>query len=220
MTKALLLGASGLTGRHCLTYLLANPAVNDVGVITRRPLGVEHSSLHEAHFDAPDLDQFMAGYDVLLICLGTTLKKVGSKAAFEAVDLTLCVDMARRAKQAGIPTCVTISAVNAKSTAVSFYARTKGKMEQALRALQFPHLVLVQPSLLIGDRDERRFAESLGQQLAKPFTPLMGKMKLASTPIRAQQLARAMVNVALAPVDKSVLVLRYSQLIDYANKET
>lgn len=216
--RALLLGATGLTGGHCLKLLLADPAFTEVRVLTRRPLGLQHAKLREFFFDGDLHDQLDTfAVDVVFCCLGTTLKKAGSRESFRKVDFTLCVMAASLARRAGVSTFVAISAVNANPRALGFYARTKGEMEEALRTLGFPHLIFARPSLLLGERSEARLLEGLGQRLSAPLVPLLGRLGSASTPISAGRLARALVNASLQPQAAPVLVLRYPELVQLAD---
>lgn len=221
----LLLGASGLTGGHCLDLLLADERVAEVRVLTRRPLGraVDPASarLVESCFErnlAEQVDAF-AGVDVVICCLGTTIRKAGSQTAFRRVDFELCLEAAQLAKQQGVTAFAIISAVNANSRGISFYARTKGELEDALQALGLPQLILAKPSLLLGERDDRRPLETFAQLLSKPLAPLLAKLSPASTPMSARQLAQALVNVSLQPQADAVLVLRYPELVRLARYE-
>ena len=216
--KVLLLGASGLTGGHCLDLLLNEARVAQLTTLARRPLAKQHAKLVQRPFQqqlSEQQDAFV-GVDVVICCLGTTIKKAGSKAAFKQVDFDLCLEAARLAKQQQVARFVIISAVNADANGMGFYARTKGELETALRALDLLQLVIAKPSLLLGERDESRPMETLGQVLLKPLVPVLAKLSPASTPISGQQLARALVAVALQESCPPVLVLRYPELVQLA----
>ncbi len=43
---ALIAGATGLIGGHCLGFLLDSPRYQKVIALTRRPLAIEHPKLH------------------------------------------------------------------------------------------------------------------------------------------------------------------------------
>lgn len=217
--KVLLLGASGLTGRYCLNLLLSDSRVAAVKSLGRRTLDLQHQKLSQFTFDQlseSEADAF--NVDAVICCLGTTIKKAGSPAAFKAIDYDLVVEMAAKAAKQGVKTFAVVSAINAKANSASFYARIKGQMENTLKELPFNRLVLARPSLLLGQRSEKRLLEDIGQLSAKPLVPLMSRFKLASTPIQAEQLAKALVNAALQQDKEGVLVLRYADLIQYASQ--
>jgi uncharacterized protein YbjT (DUF2867 family) len=107
--------------------------------------------------------------DVALCALGTTLKAAGSREAFRAVDHDVVVRFARAAHRAGARGFGVVSAVDADARSQIFYNRVKGEMEEAVRAIGFKSLVIARPSLLLGERGERRFLEGLGQSLLRPL---------------------------------------------------
>ncbi|HCE39585.1 MAG TPA: hypothetical protein DEV80_05970, partial [Alcanivorax sp.] len=91
--RALLLGATGLVGGHCLRLLLECDEYDEIRVLTRRATGVEHPKLVERVIDPADIEtqaDFFAVDDVFC-AIGTTLKQAGSKDAFRRVDLDLVI---------------------------------------------------------------------------------------------------------------------------------
>ena len=94
--KVLLLGATGLIGRHCLLGLLKQAAVEEVIAPTRRNLSIKDKKLYNALVDFDRLDEYAELFqvDAIICCLGTTIKQAGSKANFKKVDYQYCVDAA------------------------------------------------------------------------------------------------------------------------------
>ncbi|NGY06598.1 NAD(P)H-binding protein [Solimonas terrae] len=197
--SALVAGATGLVGRQVLARLLRDPAYAQISVLARRPLAVSDPRLKTVISDFADLAALgeVLGADDVYCCLGTTLRRAGSKAAFADVDERMVVDLARAARTAGARQFLVVSAVGASEHALAFYSRVKGRMEKAVGALDFAAVHIFQPSLLLGERDERRPGEALAQQLA----PLLEK--LARGPLRRYQpvsgdaVAEAMLRIAL-----------------------
>ncbi|MBV9343710.1 MAG: NAD-dependent epimerase/dehydratase family protein [Gammaproteobacteria bacterium] len=170
----LLAGASGLTGSRTLDALLEAPEVARVLAITRRPLGREHPRLANRIVQFERLESQLQGLscDAALCCLGTTLRRAGSAAAFRAVDVGAVLAFARAARAAAARRFVVVSAVGAAPDSRNFYLRTKGEMEQSLEALGFESLDILQPSVLLGLRSEMRPLELLavlGLPLLGPF---------------------------------------------------
>src|SRR4051794_19197997 len=100
---ALLVGATGLVGGHCLRRLLDDPAYSKVTVVARRPLGRAHAKLVEV---VTSFDELAARADTLrgedvFCCLGTTIKVAGSQAAFRKVDHDHVLELARLARANG-----------------------------------------------------------------------------------------------------------------------
>ena len=200
----LLAGASGLTGEHLLDRLLSEPTVTRVLAPSRRALA-EHPHLDNPQGELLDLlPQLNGPIDTAFCCLGTTLKQAGSQEAFRAVDHDLVLAFARRARELGARHLLVISALGADPASAVFYNRVKGEMEQALRAMDWPQLTLVRPSLLLGARQEFR----LGERLAAPLMRwLPGKYR----GIEATVLARALWRLALEE-DDGIRVIESGQL--------
>ncbi|BCD86509.1 oxidoreductase [Pseudomonas solani] len=186
----LLAGATGLTGEHLLDRLLNEPTVERVLAPTRRPLA-EHKRLDNPVGEIADLLPHLQGpVDTAFCCLGSTIRQAGSQEAFRAIDLDLVLAVGARARELGARHYLVISALGADASSSVFYNRTKGEMEGALKAQDWPQLTLVRPSLLLGPRSEFR----LGERLAAPLMRwLPGKYR----GIGACTLARALWRLAL-----------------------
>lgn len=186
----LLAGATGLTGEHLLDRLLNEPTVERVLAPTRRPLA-EHKRLDNPVGEIADLLPHLQGpVDTAFCCLGSTIRQAGSQEAFRAIDLDLVLAVGARARELGARHYLVISALGADASSSVFYNRTKGEMEVALKAQDWPQLTLVRPSLLLGPRSEFR----LGERLAAPLMRwLPGKYR----GIGACTLARALWRLAL-----------------------
>ncbi|MCG3154537.1 MAG: hypothetical protein DKINENOH_01131 [bacterium] len=162
---ALLLGASGLVGSHCLQLLLANNNYQRVITWLRRPLPRQHPKLQQqiiAFDELPAGAAALREVDEIFCCLGTTIKQAGSQAAFRRVDFTYPVEIARLAVQQGVPQFLIVTSMGANPRSTIFYSRVKGEVEQALQQLGLPSLQILRPSLLLGQRAEFRLGERLG----------------------------------------------------------
>ena len=171
MTKVLLAGATGLVGFQALQHLALLGSKIDLHIVSRRPL-VSLPSGVQAHIaDIATWPIYVAEIapNIMISCLGTTIKTSGSKAAFAAVDLDLVTSFAKSAKAAGAAHMIMISSVGANMNSANFYLSTKGKAETALRALEFERLDILRPGLLRGNRQENRTGEALGIMLS-PLT--------------------------------------------------
>lgn len=126
---AILLGASGLVGGFLLDMLLDCGTYNHVLIFVRKPLGKEHPILTEyvIDFDDPQSYKDLVKGDDLFCCLGTTIKKAGSQAAFRKVDYEYPITFAEIAKENGIKQYLIITAIGANAQSSVFYTRTKGE---------------------------------------------------------------------------------------------
>lgn len=205
MKTILLFGATGLVGGHVLRLALHDPRVARVVAPVRRALPAEAAAdaarARRAELQAPvvDFDALPAEADwwradAAVCALGTTLKKAGSQAAFRRVDVDMVVDTATLARRHGTPAFALNSSLGADAGARGFYLRCKGEAEDALRALDFPSLTLVRPSLIGGERDESRPLERLGLVAARVFRPLIPARYRV---VAAEDIARCLLECAL-----------------------
>lgn len=215
---ALLLGATGLVGGHCLKLLLACDAYREVRVLSRRPVGVEHARLSETLIDPQHLDRYADRFQVddVFCALGTTLKQAGSRPAFRSVDEDLVVAAGTLARRAAARRLLVVSAANAQLRSPFFYARVKGSMEHRLEQLELPLLAFMQPSLLLGERAEHRPGEALGARVAQWIDPVVRWTEAAWLPVPGQRVARAMLGMALTGPAAGTYRLRYRDLAKFA----
>jgi uncharacterized protein YbjT (DUF2867 family) len=111
-------------------------------------------------------------------CLGTTIKKAGSREAFIAVDRELALRLAALSRKFGARHAILVSSAGASRQSGNFYLRVKGEVEDGIEALGFKRVDLVRPGLLLGERSDRRPSEAMAQALA-PLGNLLLRGKLA-----------------------------------------
>jgi len=197
MKKALILGASGLVGSHLLEQLIKNDEYSQIKVINRRTLAYNSPKVQEI-ISTPDeiqLHKAEMQVDVVFCTLGTTIKKAGSISAFRKIDYDYVVNAAKLAKEMGVESFVVVSSIGTKKS-VNYYLQTKFEMEQSLAALKFNQLAVLRPSLLLGKRNETRLMESLAGGIYPLFDVLLQGGMRKYRAIKAETVARAMINIA------------------------
>ena len=192
--RLLLLGATGAVGREVLAQALADSRVGEVVAPTRRSLP-EHERLHNPVTDFTQLDAAAPWWqaDAVVCALGTTIKVAGSQAAFAAVDRDLVIDTARLARQAGATRLALNSSLGASAQG-NFYLRTKAQAEEGVRALGYPSLTIVRPSLIAAEREAVRPGEVTGLWVARVLGPLIPRRY---RPVAAARIASALLEAAL-----------------------
>ena len=155
--KALIIGATGATGKDLVTLLLNDNAYSEVHCFVRKPMSITHPKLyaHVVNFETPEAWADLLHGDVAFSCLGTTLAVAGSKDAQWRVDYDYQYAFAERCKNNGVPTFVLVSGAGAKAQSKLFYNRMKGALEEAVKKLNFPRLLIFQPSILIRSNSDR-----------------------------------------------------------------
>lgn len=192
---ALIAGATGLAGRHLLEILLSDLRYSTVHTLVRRTCRIAAAKIEEHVVDFERLPA-LPDTDDVYCCLGTTIRKAGSQAAFRKVDFDYVVDLATAARQSGVSRFLVVSAMGANAESAVFYNRIKGEMEQALVRIGFQALYIFQPSLLLGERHEARRGERAGIAMLSALAPLMLGPARKYRPIDAGMVARAMVVAA------------------------
>src|SRR5580704_4075300 len=196
-----LLGATGLVGGRLLELLAAEAAYSRGTLLGRRAVGLARQNVRELVVDLerPETFREHLAVDDVFCCLGTTIKKAGSQEAFRKVDCDIPAAVGREAKTAGARQFHIVTAVGADAKSGVFYNRVKGDVEAALTALAFPGgLKIFRPSLIVGERAERRPAERLAMALMTATRPLFAGSLTRYRAIDAVDVARAMRRAALS----------------------
>ena len=194
--KAIVIGATGATGKSLLSLLATSSEVESIDCFGRRHPDFTHQKLnsHQIDFSHPDDWREKVQGDVLFACLGTTLKAAGSKEAQWAIDYEANLEFAKAARQNGVNALVLISASGANSASRLFYQRMKGELEQAIIALNFPPLIISRPPLLIRPNSDR-----LGEKIAERIFRVLNRIGMLKSqrPLAVEKLAQAMLKAVL-----------------------
>lgn len=191
--KALVIGATGATGKDLVSQLLTDKGYDEVNVFVRRPLAVENPKLktHIVNFDKPEEWKDLVKGDVAFSCLGTTLKAAGSKEAQRKVDYDYQYNFAKAAKENEVEDYILVSSYGANPKSKIFYSRMKGELEQSIKDLHFNKLTIFQPGML-ERKDSERTGEVLGGKIIK-FANKFGVLT-QQKPLPTEVLAKAMIN--------------------------
>lgn len=196
MKTALIAGYTGLIGSQLLSILLKSNHYEKVIALGRRNLDIQHPILVQQKVDFNNIHLDEQKIDDVFCCLGTTMKKAGSKEKFRLVDFHYPVSLASYCLNNGAKQFLLVSSMGADEKSKIFYNQVKGEVENAVSKLGYPRLDMLRPSLLLGDRGESRFAEDLGKVAMKLFGFLfLGPLKNYQA-IDSGKVARAMIYYA------------------------
>ncbi len=212
--KVLLLGSTGLVGSEVLKLALADPTIEKVHLLARHNSGVESSKIIEFIGPLDEMDKHPEAFsvDAVICCLGTTIKKAGSKAQFKMVDYNYPLAAAKLAKESGVKSYCIVTALGANSKSKVFYNRVKGELERDLKGLAFQRLAIVRPSIIVGVRKERRFGEAVGIFAAKMLSPLfIGPIKKYGGS-KVKDIANLVIQLAKDETPKSYIGFEIKQL--------
>lgn len=199
MKSILLIGATGLIGRHCLELLLSEEASKWAGlviVLARSQPPIRHKKLIWETVDFEKLPKYKKRIqaDAMISAFGTTIKKTAyDKNLFYHWEVDYPLTTAKIAFENGCRHFSMVSAVGVKKGSPFFYNRTKAKMQALAEDIGFESLDIFQPSLLLGQRTEHRRAEKIFSKLAPLFNPVFIGPLQKYAPVEAADVARAMV---------------------------
>lgn len=208
MTKSIksviVIGATGLVGRELLKQLNQLEVCEKITAVVRHEDAQLRTLEKVQQFRLDDFlllnDEDVNGYSHAFSCLGTTLKKAGSKEKFYNIDYEINAHFADLFESTSTHYLL-ISAMGANADSKFFYNKVKGKLENHIQDLKLEHISIVRPSLLLGDRSEQRTLEDMTQKLYQKlshFVPNTFKYK----PVTAAQVARTMLKAAQFQTDK------------------
>ncbi|WP_445344716.1 NAD(P)H-binding protein [Acinetobacter bohemicus] len=208
MTKSIksviVIGATGLVGRELLKQLNQIESCEKITAIVRHE-DAELKSLEKVQqFILDDFlllnDEDANGYSHAFSCLGTTLKKAGSKQNFYNVDYEMNAHFADLFETTDTHYLL-ISAMGANAQSKIFYNKVKGELENHIQSLNLKYVSILRPSLLLGERQEQRTLEDMTQKLYRKFSHLVPNT-FKYKPVTAEQVAHTMVDAARTQTDK------------------
>lgn len=205
MRTAIVAGGTGLVGKELVNKLVESEEYSMVHLVVRNPSGKDHPKIIEHVIDFEKLYEFdpKCHIDDFFCTLGTTMKKAGSKESFRKVDFDYVIYFAKVAKKLGSGCFCIVSAMGANPKSSIFYNRIKGEMERALKNLMLKKLIIIRPSLITGDRKEKRLGESFAVIVMKVFNPII-PAKYRSVP--ATKIANAMYRMALTEGEDTYVI--------------
>ena len=171
---ALVLGASGETGKEVLKQLVNRPEFTRIVSVGRRQLDLPNDDpaydrVEQKVIDFDNLDEYAAefkGIDTAFCCLGTTRRKSGAEG-FVKVDHDYVLHAAKLLKGNSCPEFHLLTSKGSNENSWFLFPSTKGKVENEVTALGFDHLGIYRPGLLLCDREDRRFFENILQSVAR-----------------------------------------------------
>lgn len=197
--NALIAGATGLVGSSLLEQLLTGNEYEKIVIITRKSIDTTHPKLIQKKIDFDSIESLKLDFQVddVFCALGTTIKTAGSQDAFYKVDYAYVVNLGKWCAANGVKRFLIVSAMGANSKSGIFYNRVKGEMETAVSQLNIPQIVIFRPSLLMGNRKEKRVGEKMAQAVMGTLGFLFVGPLLKYKGIHADVVANAMIKSAM-----------------------
>lgn len=212
MKKVIITGATGMIGKGVLLECLDHNEINEVLIIGRSPVGMEHFKLKELiHQDFTDfslLNDQLTGYDACFFCLGISAGGM-KEDQYRRITYDFTMELAKTLKD--INPGMTFNYVSGQGTDSSekgrmMWARVKGKTENDLLKLGFKQAFMFRPGAIIPLRGIRSKTKSY-QFMYDNFMWLLKGIKAIApnSVVDTSQIGLAMINTVLKGYNKSVL---------------
>jgi uncharacterized protein YbjT (DUF2867 family) len=206
MRIALLFGSSGLVGGHLLNQLIKDRNYFKIKLFVRAAPEVSDPKVEIIKTDFNNLQNHkedIKGNDCFF-CIGTTKKNSPDKNEYRRVELDIPREIAKIAKSNLLNSFIFISALHANPKSLGDYLRFKGLVEEELKKLNFPKLVIMRPSFLMGDRKRKRISEKIGIYIFKLLSPLLLGPLAKIKPIHSEVVAKAMIVVIQNDIQQTI----------------
>lgn len=192
---ALIIGATGATGKDLVAQLLADEQFDEVRIFVRRSVSIQHEKLrvHIVNFDKIEEWKGELQGDVLFSALGTTIKQAGSQKEQWRIDYTYQYEVAKAARENGVQTLALVSSAWATADSKVFYTRMKGQLEEDVKNLGFRSLYIMRPPSLI-----RKDTDRFGERVSVKILLMLNKIGILRSirPMPTSQVAHAMITMA------------------------
>jgi uncharacterized protein YbjT (DUF2867 family) len=152
--KSIITGASGMVGEGVLIECLQHPDVEEILVISRKPIHIQNPKLnvllHADFYNLSTIEDQLKGYNACFFCLGVS--SIGlNEADYHKLTYDLTIHVATTLSRINDDmTFCYVSGVATDSTEKgrSMWARVKGKTENALMQLPFRKAYMFRPGYL------------------------------------------------------------------------
>ena len=190
---ALVLGATGATGRELVNQLLKNDSFNHVSIFVRNSPNISHEklSINTINFSKISEYKSLINGDVLFSALGTTKKDAGSSEQQFLVDYTYQYKFAEMAAENGVTTYSLVSSDGANKDSFFFYPKIKGALEEKVKSLDFNNIQIFRPPLLIRQDDLIRSGEKIGIKIFNRLSKI--NIFRSLKPLHVSDLAQKMI---------------------------
>ena len=215
---ALILGATGATGKELVKELLNNSNFYKISVFGRRVPDIDNKKLFKYKIDFSELNKIkkLLSGDILFSALGTTLKQAGGKKQQFLVDYTYQYEFAKIAVENGTKNYSLVSSTGADKNSFFFYPKIKGELEESIKKLPFNKIQIFQPPTLIRQSNLARRGEKIGIKVFNMLNKI-GLFK-SQKPLPVKILAKIMIDAALSKNSDRLEVFSTQDIAELNNK--
>ena len=207
--KAVIFGASGMEGQGVLRECIASTEVTNVLVVGRSASAIDNPKVKdlvlEDLFDYSTVAAELTGYDACFFCLGVSAAGM-TEAEYTRIthDLTIAAAKALLAANPQM-TFIYVSGQGTDETEKGrgMWARVKGRTENAILNMGFPHSYMFRPGLIqpMNGIKSKTPAYRFAYIVLWPFMPLL-KVLFPRSITTTERVGKAMIRVAATKPDQ------------------
>ena len=211
---ALVLGATGATGKEMVKLLLEDSNFSKVSLFVRRKIDIDHEKLTIHKIDFSRLNEYnsLVEGDILFSALGTTKQGAGGKKEQFLVDYTYQYEFAKIASENGVSHYSLISSIGANKNSFFFYPKIKGALESSVKSLKFNKIHIFQPPSLIRQPELIRSGEKYSIKFLQVINNL-GFLKFLK-PLLVKDLAMKIINESLLNQIEGITIYKSKDLFN------
>ena len=211
---ALVLGATGATGKELVKLLLEDSNFSQVSLFVRSKIDIDHEKLtiHKIDFTRINDYNSLVNGDILFSVLGTTKQEAGGQKEQFLVDYTYQYEFAKMASENGINHYSLVSSIGADKNSFFFYPKIKGDLEASIKNLEFNKIHIFQPPSLIRQPELIRFEE----RYIISFLQLINKLGFLNSlkPLLVKDLAMKIIRESLLNQIEGITIYKSKDLFN------
>ena len=208
MKTALIFGSSGLIGNQLVKIILQNNNYDRIKLFVRSVPEFIDSKIEIIQTDFFNLEKHKNTIigDDCFFCIGTTHRDSPDKNEYRRIEYDIPVNVAKIAVLNAIESFVYVSSMGANPNSSGSYLKNKGQVEEELKKLNFTKLVIIRPSILLGNRKTFRLGERIGIFVMKALSIFfLGSLKKYK-PIKVEDVANAMIKIVEKKIEKTIFL--------------
>lgn len=215
-TSVVILGATGAVGNHVAQALSTRQEIVRLSLLGRRKAtNIVGDSVSQDAVDILDpssFDGLLEGHSAAICTLGVGQPSKMSKEDFLRIDRDAVVSFARLCKKSGVRHFELLSSVGVNPDSRSFYLRSKGELETALKSLSFERLSLFHPSMILTPSNRYGVSQAIALAVTPIVSPLLmgGLQRFRGIP--AHTLGRA-IAMNILTEGQGIEILEWSDFI-------
>ncbi len=209
-----LFGGTGLIGTFLKEEMVKDSFFKKINFVTRKLFNSNHRKITNHIIDFSNYEEIsntIKNSDFVFSAIGTTQSKVNwNKDEYRKIDYDINSNIALACKKFKVKNFSLVSTAGAKYKSDNFYLNLKGEIEKNIINMNLLSTSIYRPSLLLGNRKDRRIGEKIAQFLMPKFSFLMPEIY---KPIKAKNVAISMINVSKS-MQKGLKIYHYKEIIE------